>query len=441
MASKRHAEVRVGRRTLNRKAAAGILRDTVVSVFLIFALLGAKLWFEGTTIGSALESLGFAELQRRLIPAGLTPQPTVALIDISGIQREKWTRDGKSGECTPRNKLLSVLAALTTTRPRVIAVDIDFSPFEDGPVHPDDPVFFTTIMELAKKSGVPIFLGVDRQRFAGQEKWMGQAEFSNLAAAIAIPEAPDSRYYLRWIRGTGQSEALPSMSLVLARREAESEHVDHGPLHHYVQASQLRGGSDSTGRSGEMSWALNNYSALSGLKLEQIAATEPETILENAARFANRSVVVGDVQNFQGHDHFDIGLIHPEDLPGVFLHACGAATAQSPPLLELTHRGRVALDLIIAAVLVGLITVIRSCVALRSGSDVADSDRLFRRLVAWAIVLCVVFAAGFIQTTHVMWTDFVCVVLALVAHLVFHHPAGNLLGYFIPFLGHKPHLP
>ena len=410
-------------------------------VVLIFALLGAKLWFEQTTIGSAVESLGFAELQRRLIPSGLMPQPKVALVDISGIRPEKWARDGKSGECTPRSKVLSVIAALVTTRPRVIAVDIDFSPFEDGPVHPDDLTFFGAVMEMGRNSSVPIFLGVDRQRFSGRDKWLGGPEFSKLAAAIAIPEAPDSRYYLRWVLGDGQPEALPSMSLAVAGRVSEAGHDDHNSLHQYVQASQMRAGAAPGGHSGQMSWALTNYSELSGLQLEQIAATVPETILENAPRFRDRAVIVGDVQNFQGHDHFDIGLLHPDDLPGVFLHACGAATAQAPPLLELTHHGRIALDLIIAALLVGLITLIRICIALRSGSDVADSDRLFRRLVAWAIVICVVFAVGFIQKTHVMWTDFICVVLALVAHLVFHHPAGNLLGHALPFLRHPPHQP
>ena len=427
-------------RALKHEVKISILRDAIIGAFLIFVLLLGKLWFEQTTIGNAVESLGFAELQRHLIPTGLVQQPNVVLVDISGIHREKWELNGKSGECTPRADILKIVVALARTKPRGIAVDIDFSPFEDGLVHPDDMMFFASILDTAKRSGTRVFLGVDRQRFSGPEKWLGQAEFSELAAAIAIPEATDSRYYMRWAKGNEQSRSLPSMALAIAGKTEEAGREDHGSWHHYVQTSQTRSGSEPP-HNGVMSWALTNYAALSALKLEQIATSKPETIQENAQRFQGRAVILGDIRNFDGNDHFDIGLLHPDDLPGVFLHACGSITAQAPPLLELTHHGRLVVDLLIAIVLVGLIASIRFGVALRSGSDVADSDRLFRRLVGAAAVLCVAFALGFIQQTHVMWTDFISVVMALVAHLMFHHPAGNFLARFFPFLRHQRHHP
>lgn len=443
MASKKNTPAAKSDGRLDPNIRINILRDALIGVFLIISLLLGKLWFEKTTVGSAVESLGFAELQRHLIPAGLVQQPNVTLVDISGIRREKWELNGKSGECTPRAEILSILTALAEpkqpdAKPRVIAVDIDFSPFDTGPVHPDDSKFFANVIELSKRSHVPIFLGVDRQRFCAPEKWLGQGEFSKLAAAIAIPEADDSRYYLRWARASEASHSLPSMALAIAGKAEDAGHEDHSAWHHYVQTSQMRSGVEPP-HEGVMNWALTNYAALSALKLDQMAASKSDTIYDNPQRFKGRAVILGDIQNFDGNDHFDIGLLHPSDLPGVFLHACGSITAQTHPLLELTHHGRLVLDFLIAATLVGLITATRLRAALRSGSDVADSDRLFRRLTTLAIVICVVFAIGFIQQTHVMWTDFIGVVLALVAHLIFHHPAGNLLSRFIPFFRNHSH--
>jgi len=430
MGSSRKASTDRSRRRKPDSIKKAILRDVAVGFVLIVAFLIFHQWFKETRLGLAIESFGYAELQRNLIRSEPQQDPGILLIDISGIR----TDPPEEGGATPRPKIYELLEALVKKGPRVIGVDIDFSADVNGPITPKDEDFFAKVLKLSEK--VPIYLGVHRQRYSGPDGWLGEG-FSSLAAAIAVPKYRDSRYYLRWMRRNGSDrKALPSMSLALADSIEEAGIEEHSWCV-LTEKSQMRSEHEAKGRSGEMNWALINYSALGSLNLMKMTATGHEPIDQDTDKIQGHAVLLGDIHNFEGHDHFNLGLLHPRDVQGIFLHACGAITTHAP-LKELTGLGVFVIDFLISVILVLAIAGF-SFYAHRPHCD--DPDWLFRQLLGCAIVLIIALAIVFIRGWGLVWTDFGMLVLALVAHFIFHHPASRLLERIIPWLRHHPATP
>jgi CHASE2 domain-containing sensor protein len=196
-----------------------------------------------------------------------------------------------------------------------------------------------------------------------------------------------------------------------------------------VQASQLRsapapyvGGVPP----GELSWALVDYSPLSALDAQTLGVVHTQTLDDNPEKIENRAILLGDASEPQHHDNFNVGDLHPQPLGGVYLHACAALTAQGNPLLELTHEGRLSIDIGVSLVILLVISAIRLFYSWHRPSTEVQVTWLYGCLTSVAILAACLFAVGLIRYTRVIWTDFTAVSLGLLFHLFLHHRVGHL---------------
>jgi hypothetical protein len=249
------------------------------------ALLG-KLALDQKTAWGARADLWFsAQLQRAV--AAWTPSRAgeILLVDLADVRPQPVNFPPLPGEAaprhaTPRKELAEIIEAIAVHKPRAIAVDIDFSPWEDGrPATPEDPVFFERMLDASKVHDVPIYLGVYRQRFKEAREWLGDEKFSGLAAGIAVPSDPAaSYYYVRW--QWGYAVASPLANLALAAAEKKDEAGQDPPARWAFQAAQMREVVSSRAKPlGMMSWARVDLSRLSAL--ESLSVTGTGTINDN----------------------------------------------------------------------------------------------------------------------------------------------------------------
>src|SRR5881227_2659451 len=162
-------------RNAKKRLRARIWRDFVVGVFLSAVLAG--LWFliGRTELGEEVRRLTYVHLQRRLTPPKEIP---ITLVDISELIPD-------SHGVTPRAPLKKLINALLVYSPKVIGLDIDFSPeilpgsqnwkFVSG----DDPMFFQFCLSKNRpdSAGPRIYLGISRTQALPRDLWLGLPEY------------------------------------------------------------------------------------------------------------------------------------------------------------------------------------------------------------------------------------------------------------------------
>ena len=121
--------------------------------------------------------------------------PKVAVVDISYLRPDFAMHAGRPTVVTPRDKLLALVDALAKLGPHAIAIDADFSPYQNDAApadalpwsyaSPRDPWFFGQLEKLP----VPVYLGAFRAVTSGMphDLWLGDPAYEKLAAAIALP--------------------------------------------------------------------------------------------------------------------------------------------------------------------------------------------------------------------------------------------------------------
>ena len=178
-------------------------------------LIGLELLFENSTIvGREFRLTGYRLIQHRLSSTLSEPLP-VTVVDISDLEPELVP--GTNSKVTPRPELQRMLGLIGDQGPSTIAIDIDFSPDENGwidPVH--DPQFFEACLNL-KSSGdryIPVYLGVNRAEVLGPESWLGNERYEPLAASMIIPR--DARKMITELQVPGSPKPLLSLATRLA---------------------------------------------------------------------------------------------------------------------------------------------------------------------------------------------------------------------------------
>ncbi|MFZ0800184.1 MAG: CHASE2 domain-containing protein, partial [Terriglobales bacterium] len=232
-----------------------ILLDVLVGLCLTVALLILTRFFEATTPGKLLDGALYCWVQTRL-GVEQTKIPVV-VVDVSQLSVE-----ASPGTLTPREQLTSLIDKVAAQNPAAIGVDIDFSPDEAGWTARGGPQFFDHIRNVP----TPVYLGIDRSRYAEPSAWLGSPDYQNLAAAVVI-RSDDNQEMPLWIArgadsclglaselftgasnadggqakgdGSGDTSCLPAMSFALARsypdRERRSSHWPSGLFKMYHQ--------------------------------------------------------------------------------------------------------------------------------------------------------------------------------------------------------------
>jgi len=398
----------------------------------LLSLLAAfilKIAFAQTSWGREMEQWVCSKIQNALSGAVLSRANELLIVDISSIRPQPAedsdvTTAPNPPMVTPRNVLTELISRMAEQKPRVIGVDLDFSGWDDGrPVTQNDFSFFNRMKELSEIHGVPIYLGVSRQRWKDGSLWLGDRRFQKLAAGIEVPEEPDVRFYARWLRGAGVQDALPNLPLALAGRADETgRDAHHGFWSWAVRASELRRALPpfrEAASPGIMSWALVDFGALHTFADGFSNVINVQSLTDNKQRIRDRIVLVGDASEPQPHDHFNVGNPRLRPIAGIYMHACATLTAMGDPILTLTYAGRVSAYLAAAILAAGGISVFLRCQLKGIQIHPFQSKVHLTAVTLLAIVAMWLVAAIFSVSVHVVWTDFIAVTFGLLLYLGF----------------------
>ena len=399
-------------------------RQIWISFFMSFAitavLVGTKLEIEKTDFGKQVESMTYDLLQHHLsAPASIKDLPVIVL-DISGIEMRPML-GSQPALVTDRAPLQNIVDHLVKmpNGPKAIGLDVDFSPDAHGYAHPDDQKLF----EFFLSQKIPIFVGVNSSLALGPQRWLNDPKYIDLASCVIVPN-PDSGQSTRYMpeetvvnypspMSRGIDEHCSSMAFALEYAKVKDASSGLGWL---VDASRVK--SDRQVTNNEF---LVDYSPLQLLVSAAPDALNPDELA--MADLNGKIVLLGRTKNTT--DTFTIPGKPEQPYAGVFLHACAIYTLENRPLYRLTEFGRIFIDFLISLVIFGPLLLIRLNHHKQDKEFVVG--RLFLgRITGLEALLLFVIAVWLVRYTHLMWDDFILVVIVLVAHAPIEHATVDI---------------
>jgi CHASE2 domain-containing sensor protein len=393
--------------------------QAIVFVFtgalIAMVLIQAKLFAEHRPSWHTLELLAYEFLQTWAPPYEEPRKPlSVVVVDIGKMP-------GGKDENTSREALTHLIDTVVEQSPLAIAVDIDFSPSEDGLYRTDeDPKFFDFCREQkTTPRSTPIFLGVHENSTVSPDAWLGVPKYKDLAVNIAIDPMKTRRIPL-WLQLNGWDDQLPSLSAALANvrgiRPANlpvwlHSAVDTSPRENegYVYAD-----------------ILVDYTKLDDIKKETVVYTpvpdRPTPVLSKPESLKDKLVIIGDVTDAM--DSFRVPGRDEGEFPGVYLHASAVHTLTTHPVFELTSKARLTVEIVVS----GLIILGAAFIRYRYRMDPDLSNAYQKRLTISCFVLIVGAVIVLVRYYNVFWFDFHLALVGLFLHLklervvdAFHH--------------------
>jgi len=409
-----------GPRTRGR---SGIGLKFLQSLVVVAFLIGGKIWIEHMKVGIELERVVYGFLQRRLEGPDQIAYCPVAVLDIAEVVKERVESNGQTNLVTPRSTLREMITALADVRVAAIGIDIDFSP-EGGELIPGDTNFFQFCDALQREKQMPIRLGVYRTYKKREDEWLGDAHFADLGGFIGVQDVHGVRHLPRWVRCSEQGRPLASLSagLALGATTEEQPLVQTNLPFWMVAVNESR--VENIRREIQASQFLVNLSWLNALEMHRFATHEACGIKALKHHLVGRVVLIGNATYGSAPDVFAVpGFERP--VPGVLLHGCGVATLLAKPLFELSFPARVIADIVLATSVVGAVSLL--CYAYDRKDRKVKMESAHSFFTAVAIIFTIVGGYNLIQWSHLLWTDFVLVALALWLHSPAERSFGRIL--------------
>lgn len=398
---------------LNNENAANILLRFVVGIIATLVLVFLKMWFESYPAGHRAEFITYEFLKSWLSPFASETDMPVVIVDISKVP------GGKAGMITPRDTLEKIIAELVNQKARAIAIDVDFSPNDNGWIDSkNDPRFFKFCLEQ-RQNYVPVLLGVSRTSTQKPEHWLGSDEFKDLAADIFANEDDTSRL-LVWSQN-GEQQKLYSMSLGLVNAVGAEVKKPPAWLEFALEGQEHI---EVTGKNGEFKSAtmLVNYSKLDTLRNQALPAISPGSIRDLGSKFKDKIVIVGDATFGEATDTFNVpGSVRP--VPGVYLHASSVYSLMVEPLYELKYWSKIVIDFSLGFAILLIITIMRW----RNGNRKIDWEKKQKRFILLAVLSCFITGILSVKFLNILWLDFGLVIFALLLHPAVEDVIKNLL--------------
>jgi CHASE2 domain-containing sensor protein len=394
------------------------------SLGTIIIIVGLKTFFEHKSFVQNLERETYEFLQQRIVSGGTTEQPDVLVIDLSTIKPQPWERDGLTGIATPRAPVKELIEVFAELRARSIGIDVDFSPKDGRPMHPDDlppkdwrpmdpddrKFFFQECLELSEKTGVDIFLGVYRT-YEERSKWLGDDRYISLAAAIAS-RTIDHGLATHWIAVKKGRAPLPSMSAALAGEDVNVASKENSFFGWFVESTWTV----PLGPNLRTAESVIDFSTLKRIRQDVLPAVKPEFYRAMPDRIKNRMILIGDTKP-EGGDSFTVPGVTGA-VPGVFLHACAANTIANEPLYSLTLLGRITIDLLLAVSILALVKFSLWLLARTKRKLMHAEHKLDILFTVLTVVLVLIVSVVFVRQTRLLWTDFLLVCAVLLVQLI-----------------------
>jgi CHASE2 domain-containing sensor protein len=403
-----------------------IWHDLLKGLLFIALVSLIKIGVERTTFGRHLELMSYNWLQLQLA----SDRVPVTIVDISDLEPQVFNRDGHSGKATPRDSLRQMIEAIADQGAKTIGVDVDFSPDEDGYIHPRDPEFFQFCLDMSKQRGVPVFLGIKRTIAKPAAEWLGSENYQGLAANILIPK--DSKRMVNVIKMGAESKpgapaddptTSKAMSVVLAdaygREPGDSpgwfQRTHESVIRRLQRLDFIERTSEKRLRPGlSVEDFLVDFSPLESI--EPLRTINPVVLRDQSQRqrFQDKVVLIGDATLNKATDTFVVPA-REQPYPGVFLHACAAYTLIKVPLYEVTGKGRLGIDILFLLIILLTIVSVRLYFKRRTSEEVA-THRLQGFLTLGVVLVAIVVGVFFVRLTRVMWDDFFLVLAFVVFH-------------------------
>ncbi len=396
-----------------RNRGREIRRDFLKGLLFMALLVPLTVALEHSRVGAYAEEQAYNFLQAHLSAREIP----LAVVNISKLNPVDIQVDGETRAVTPRAQLKQLVDAVIEKGARVVAIDVNFAPLEDGGlIDPSaDPDFFQFCLDKGKESpaqrGVPIVLGIDWANSKDEdvrrpELLVDNPNYKNLFGWMRIP--PDTKELPhKYDDQTGFE--LPTMSAVMAKAYGPSgqkslrwiPRLPHWFATQFSRQELLFGTAETF---------LVDYSALDSLRSREftLATADAAVIRDQGGFLDGKAVIIGDGTFGKAVDIFTAhGKV--SGVPGIYFHASAAYTLIEAQLYRLTWQGGMIIDSLMSLFILGSISGIRWYYKDRTTKEVARHrlERLFTFLVG---LMAIVFGVWFVNYHRVMWVDFLLVV-------------------------------
>jgi CHASE2 domain-containing sensor protein len=393
----------------------------------ILILVIKVLFLEHTGPYASFRLWMYGNIQRTF--KGPSADHRIQLVDISKVPTSTGDQVSPGGAAVSREYLFARLEEIARYRPKSIGVDVDFSPDENGnPIAMGDPEFFAKCKKLSEDSGVPIFLGVNRQAAGKAEHWLGEKRFESLAAGLGVgnkefqaeaselkTHVPSVLKMLVWTKSGEDGPELKSLAYAVAERDIHEGNEPPGWLRWAIEVSSEFSPEEPLNTQGFLvSYRLIDQILGSQMPIADVSKAAPAT-------FTDKFVLLGDVRHIpqpSENDSRDDMFLVPgrKDLySGVILHGCAVDTLVNSPLRQWTHVGRIAVDLALAICALLMIEWLKWMIYRRRA---LKTDRPHVEwLVTFALAMAVIaISIPFANKIKLVWDDAVFVAVCLILH-------------------------
>jgi hypothetical protein len=377
---------------------------------LFLLLLGAKVAFEHTVAGEAVQYAAYDWLQTRLSSVA----QEIVIVDIRQVPVS--TLQPGNRLATDADSIAAIVSALARHEPAAIFIDIDLSPFEDKPVTSGHLRLLDTCLVASqgtpKRPPVPTYVAVGRSQAArASVEWLGEARLSSLAVGAALPRE-HTRSAPAWLLAHTSQDTLWCVAPVLAQTIVDR--AVRPPAYPRWFAEQFK---RKTFADGAQSLEfLIDFSPLqpAGTVVCSPRAEYSDTSMGRIVR--GKVVLIGDANR---DTPFERGFVPPASgasWPGIYVHACAINTLTRAPLFSLTSFGRLLCDFVfsVTVLVVLVMTQLRAGGQRHGGSRAALLHVLLTTAAAAAVLIL---GSGLVSLSRLMWDDFVLVMVCLVLHV------------------------
>lgn len=382
---------------------SGILKAFAIGIVVTGLLVAGKWGLEQTSFGHRLELLAYEFLQKRLSPFDPNNPLPVVVLDISKM------KGGKDGTDTSRKQLLELVEALVMTEPRVIAVDVNFSPSRKGDLSGEDDFgFFDNLIKQKKKSNVPIYVGVTSEAVVSgdPELWLGAQEYNELSAFMDINDENTTKLPYSIKCGTAELNSF-SGALVQNENEPDTAAAFFKPI-----LKDLKMDEEKCGKNCSCNYLTVNYAKLEVIQAQSLPIITADAIKNAEEKFRDKIVIMGDAALDKSQDTFVV-VGRKKPVSGVYLHASAAYTITGEPLFQFTDAGRILIDFSIAVFILFIVALIRW----RNLNNKDFSPHKWQNTFIKLAVICVLVGGVLmIVFLRIIWLDFILVIAVLLLH-------------------------
>jgi hypothetical protein len=422
---------------LTRIAVAVVegLRITI-NLWLVALVVLNLVFLRGSPIGEHLAQAGYNVVRevRRTVRSAKKIDSPVVVVDTSNIglipasHAMSGSRNGKGDVPGPADERTFVtdraplrafleLAASAKNPPKAVGIDINFHNSEGGFLNPDDYKFFDFCLHSSKKSdgqtsgghSLPrIYLGVDSTEGLPPERWLAMPDYKGLAASMSVLRKDAGHLIAGITKPAGQYP--PFLGYALAKLDNDRGIEDPPSWFPFAVISEYEK-EDADGRQCRFTAFLVDYSWLDTIKEKK---TTVEVYNNDPTKFHDlqgKVVLLGDVEHATIQDAFVVPG-ESEPVPGVYLHACAAATLLDARLYELRPFCRICADLILAIGVLCWLALMR----LRAHDSGKTLGQISLPPAFGLLAVAVVLSGLMLGVFGLFWPDFLVAAVLLAIH-------------------------